>query len=498
MIRLTSSDEAMLKAALNGGFHLATQWYFDWDPLDYQYVFHYIPIKNVTAVMGIGAGKTSGVSASYLMNCMTYPGFKALNASVTAKQAELAFEMVDAWLEAYPRLNRFVVDKTLRPYPILRFANTSTFEFRTAGQGAKFIRGHEYDRINYDEAGLDEDGEAIKVFRGRLRGTRIDGSPRMARLDVTGTPTPAVWFRERFEQGLPGHPSATPKTLKNFLSMRVTTWDNKRLTKEQIELMEAAFPAEYADIEMRALFPDWGLSTFPLNHIKSCTDAELNDDMEEALRPETGSARPGYILDEWPRVGTVHYEVPPNENHLHIMAGDPGVDSPPRRNSPCIMVFDISVKPATLVYFNWVSGRGSYKPFLAAYQYAAELYRPISKGVDTTGTQMALDELGFENYGLIVDALSFGHLKDVLVNSLSMALANQELRFPRIEGLTRQLATYDRYDDKNAKQDLVMTIAMVAYLLRYSKGQEHAVSGRRPTPNYRNRLRRTSRHYALR
>jgi hypothetical protein len=194
MIRLTSSDETMLKAALNGGFHLATEWYFDWDPLDYQYVFHYLPIKNTTNVMGIGAGKTSMVAASYLTNCMTYPGFRALNASVTAKQAELAFEMVDAWLETHSRLARFVTDKTLRPYPILRFGNASTFEFRTAGQGAKFIRGHEYDRINYDEAGLDEDGEAIRVLRGRLRGTRIDGSPRMARLDVTGTPTPAVRF----------------------------------------------------------------------------------------------------------------------------------------------------------------------------------------------------------------------------------------------------------------------------------------------------------------
>jgi hypothetical protein len=442
--------------------------------------------------MGIGAGKTSMVAASYLMNCLTYPGFRALNASVTAKQAELAFEMVDAWLETHSRLRRFVTDKTLRPYPILRFANQSMFEFRTAGQGAKFIRGHEYDRINYDEAGLDEDGEAIKVLRGRLRGTRIDGSTRMARLDVTGTPTPAVWFRERFEMGLPGHPKATKRSLKNFISLRVTTWDNKRLTPEQIQLMEDAFPAEYADIEMRAIFPDWGMSTFPLNHIRSCTDASLNDEMEVALRPEEGSPRPGYILEEWPRVGAVRYEVPPNENHLHIMAGDPGVDSPPRRNSPCIMVFDISVKPATLVYFHWVSGRGSYKPFLSAYQYAAELYRPIAKGVDTTGTQMALDELGFENYGLVVDALSFGHLKDILVNSLSMALANQSLRFPRIEGLTKQLGTYDRYDDRNAKQDLVMTLAMIAYLMRYSDGQEHAVV-QTSRAQYRNRKKRTNR-----
>jgi hypothetical protein len=105
---------------------------------------------------------------------------------------------------------------------------------------------------------------------------------------------------------------------------------------------------------------------------------------------------------------------------------------------------------------------------------------------------MALDELGFENYGLVVDALSFGHLKDILVNSLSMALANQSLRFPRIEGLTKQLGTYDRYDDRNAKQDLVMTLAMIAYLMRYSDGQEHAVV-QTSRAQYRNRKKRTNR-----
>jgi hypothetical protein len=72
-----------------------------------------------------------------------------------------------------------------------------------------------------------------------------------------------------------------------------------------------------------------------------------------------------------------------------------------------------------------------------------------------------------------------------------MALANQSLRFPRIQGLTQQLGSYDRYDDKNAKQDLVMTLAMIAYLLRYSNGQETAARGMPPRPNYRNRKRRT-------
>lgn len=496
-LKLSSNDETMLHAGLreNQGFHLASEWYFGWKPLDYQYLFHHLPTANTTFVAGVGAGKTSTVAASYLIDCITVPGFKALNASVTAKQSELAYEMVEAWIETNPRLARFVVDRTLRPYPILKFYNMSEFEFRTAGQGARFIRGHEYDRINYDEGGLDEDGEAVRVFRGRLRGTRFDGSSRMARLDVTGTPTPADWFRERFEMGLIGHRKATPKNLKHYLSLRVTTWDNTTLTKEQIELMEAEFPADYADIEMRALFPDFGMSTFPRNHVKACTDANMNDDMEIALRPETGNPKTDWKLEEWPRVGVVHFEVPPVKDHLHIMAGDPGVDNPPKRNSPCVMVFDITARPARMVYFHWISGKGSYKPFLNSYQYAADLYMPIAKGVDTTGPQKAIDELGFENFGLVVDNLNFGHLKDVLINSLMMALAAQSIKFPRIEGLNKQLLTYDRYKDKGTAQDLVMTLAQIAYLLRNYKDTEgrSAIPLRPKRHNRRKRKARTRR-----
>jgi hypothetical protein len=69
--------------------------------------------------------------------------------------------MVEGWREGNPRFDKFIRDVVLRPYPIINFYNGSVFEFRTAGQGAKFIRGFEYDRINYDEPQLDPTDEAI-------------------------------------------------------------------------------------------------------------------------------------------------------------------------------------------------------------------------------------------------------------------------------------------------------------------------------------------------
>ena len=98
-----------------------------------------------------------------MIDCLTIPNFRALNTSVTAKQAELPFEMVQPWLED-EKLKHLVEDVSLRPYPTIKFKNGSFWIFRTAGKDGRFIRGMEFDRINYDEAGLDYGGETVKVF----------------------------------------------------------------------------------------------------------------------------------------------------------------------------------------------------------------------------------------------------------------------------------------------------------------------------------------------
>jgi len=492
MLKLSNVDYQVLAAALreNSGYHYATKWYLDWEPLGYQYAFHHIPIKNSTFLAGIGSGKTQSVTASNIIDCLSLPGFRALNASITAKQAELAFQMLDTWKENSSRFANTIVDIGLRPYPQVTFWNGSTYEFRTAGQGAKFIRGSEYDRINYDEPGLDPDGEAIRVLRGRLRGKRPDGSSRMARMDVTGTPTAAPWFRERFENGLRGGQFSTKESLKFYRSMRITTYDNTHLTGEQIALIEAEYPPEMVAVEMRAEWPDFGISTFPHGHIQACVDRDMNDEMDMALRPDGGKIKGGYEEEEWPRVGHVFWKTPAKNGHIYVMAGDPGVDVPPRRNSPGIMVFDITTMPARMVYFHWASGRGSYDPFLQSYRRAVEEYRPIAKGIDATGTQKALADLGFEKYGIQMDSIHFGGQKDELINSLLVAITSHDLRFPSIQGLISQLQNYNREDDKDVAQDLVMTIAQIAFLMRRTTGDTRVNAPKKS--NFFNRLKRTS------
>lgn len=472
---LTDADREILPMATRqrGGFHVATRWYLSgWQPLWYQYLFHQTTnpytgiIPNVTFIAGIATGKTTAVAASYLVDCLTIPYFRALNTSVTAKQAELPFAMVQGWIENGNKLDHLIGDVALRPYPTITFKNGSVWIFRTAGKDARFIRGSEYDRINYDEAGLDPVGETIKVLRGRLRGTRVDGTQRMVRLDVTTSPTPAPWLEERFHKGWKESPDFDPE---NFLSLRISTYMNTSLTAQMIRLMEAEYSDDMIDVELRGMFPEYGLSLFPRGHVLACTDQSLNDAAELALRPENGGkARPGYTIEEHPRFGITKFELPAEPGSIYIMGGDPGTDSPPKRNTGVVMVMDTTKKPNQIVYFHWVDGKGSYNPFLSSYKYALDKYRPVLRGLDTTGTQKAIDELAFENVGIQVDGLSFNRDKEGMLNSLIVAVTNHSMSWPVIRGIQRQMTTYSRETDKKIPQDIVMTLAELAYLERHA------------------------------
>lgn len=484
------ADEKALAAAPRavGGFHVATEWYFrGWRPLHYQYAWHHAPHMSTTALAGIAAGKTTMGAASIGIDCLTIPYFRALSTSVTASQAELTFNMFMGWVEGNKQVEHLIADKTLRPYPKITFVNNSVWEWRTAGIDARFIRGFEYDRILYDEAGLDVAGTIPKVLRGRLRGTRPDGTIRMARLDVITSPTDVPWLRERFERGVPDHPTYDPR----YLSMRIETYDNTKLTPDQIAAMEADYPTEMRDVELRAMFPEYGFSLFPSGHVYGCIDQGMYDAVYTALNPERGNPRPGYVLVEDGRHGIIHFEQPYDPDGTYIMAGDPGTDNPPRRNSGVIVVMRVDVKPRRIVFFHWVAGKGSYTPFLTSFKYCIDKYFPIYRGLDATGPQKAIDELAFENHGIAVDGLNFGTQKDGMLNALSLDITGHLLAYPPIKGLIRQLSQYTREDDKNIPQDITMTLAMASYLARFVR-EDVINTPRTSTQAPRNRLRRTT------
>ena len=174
------------------------------------------------------------------------------------------------------------------------------------------------------------------------------------------------------------------------------------------------------------------------------------------------------------------------------MAGDPGTDIPPKRNSAVICVANIAKSPMELVYFSWVPGYGSYRPFLTEYGNIMGKYAPVGKGVDTTGPQKAIDELGFTDMDLIIDPLNFNGLKSAMLNALSMDITGHNYKWPMIQGLQKQLNAYsDEMDRKGGAQDIVMTLAMLSHLSRMFKGVQKGEGGSTGA-NYINRKHRTT------
>ena len=169
--------------------------------------------------------------------------------------------MFMTWLEGNKHLEHLIDDIKIKPWPIITFKNLSSYEFRTAGLNAQFIRGFEYDRITYDECGLDPNEQTATTLRGRLRGSRPTGTglmvPRLSRLDTVSSPTAALWFKERFRKG------SDPQWKHLYYAMRTATWDNIHLTKEQIEAMQAEMPPEVILVELGGEFPEYGSALLP-------------------------------------------------------------------------------------------------------------------------------------------------------------------------------------------------------------------------------------------
>ncbi len=459
---LTSDDQVMFAYALAGRYDLFTQYYFDgWTPLKNQFVEHYAPQRTVTHLGGVGSGKTSGKGRSFLTKTLTIPYYLGLNTSVSAFQAKLMHEQLLPLVEGHKPLEPFIKDVKSRPYPVIETIFGSKFACMTAGVEARLIRGSEWDEINGDEFGYERSEMTVNALRGRLRGTRPDGTFRMARLTITTTPTDVPWLRTFWDRG-DKKSGSDELDLKRYYSLRSTLYDNTYIPDWQRE-------------EILALFPDWGDTEFPVKFIDACEDVYLNDMMEQMVNPVIlaengeeipGKPLPGAAVIELPRIGVTLWEMPWDPLRQYVLASDPGTLSPPKRNAPVVMVWDVTEKPYILVYFHWVSGGGSYMPWLSSFKYAAAKYRPVFKGIDSTGPQKAIDELVLERDGFSMDSVNFAHDKAGMLNALKLLLQNHELRFPAIKGLRHQLRTYKVKDDDIA-QDLVATMMVFAHLERF-------------------------------
>lgn len=480
---LTDADRQIFhKARLDGGDaryftdYFMNGWLFDFniDP-PWQLEAHHAPQTELTVIGGFGSGKTVTFGISYLIRCATIPYYKFLNVAPVAWQSRQMFDPIVQIIEN-TRFKEWFVDmggKIIeRPFPQIHICNdyvgTSQMQFMSADKQGVKILAWEGDAAHIDEAGLLDDLEdTVRNLGTRLRGTlrhqdmfdkdKTVVRAREGRLSITSNAweAPYMWWRVDEGKHLPD----------DYYGKIISTYSNKNLTPKQIKGFERKITTD----EDRARWlegkrPAGIGDQFSTQMIDNCEDEGLNAVMEDARMRKM----PGFRIETAQKCGVNIWEMPPEEDRVYAVLGDPGQGNPPYRNAPCIGVFDITdfpELPAVMRAFWWGFGRGSYQPFVSTMYRYMEWYTSTDGGFDSTGTQKMMNELVFERDGVLVQGMDMTGMKHVYNTALKLFMDKSLIKFPYIPSLRSQLGNY-RLPDTKIAQDIVAMMQLVAGHLR--------------------------------
>lgn len=420
--------------------------------------------SDTVIVGGVGSGKTLNMVMIAAFYCCMMPNFRFLGTAPLAWQADRSYKDLLSMVfdidnvQGDPRrISRWVKQVRQRPYPTVEFVNGSSMEFKSVDGDARGILTWSGDMVVVDQA---EDpsidlSEMVGNLGSRIRG-QVGGRARLGKLILMANSAynPELW--EMFDDY-----DADPKRR----ALLLTSWDNPYLTKRQLGDMEKRYRTkEEANQKMRSHRPLPKGKEFTQKVVEAAQSAELDSIMEAGLADELS----GYDMQDSANAGVVRWVLPPVLGHDYILVGDPGQGNPPYRNSPPVMVFDITGfpnKPATLAYFNWVYGYGAYLPFINAMEYAYEMYHPVVAAFDATGMQKAFDELGVLDPNKIWEPLDLSSKKMHMVLCAKVLLAKSLILFPKsLYSVWNQLLMWQMPDTK-LRQDIACCVFMVAYLL---------------------------------
>lgn len=445
------------------------------------------PVGDTVVLGGVGCGKTVGHAIEELLWGLLVPNYASMTLAPTSWQANLTFRSMVEWMTDSVFEKFLAKDPVRRPWPEIQLTTGARFEFRSASD-INLIQGWQGDSMTIDEAGVIQNGE--EVFSGmasRLRGlVRLpDGSSRVRRGRlgiISASYLGGEWVFNRYDQPKArnevvfegynkeikqGHPSHFLQG-PDQISMTVISEANVGLTELDIKRMRRRIAEHLVDIQMGAARPMGMGEVFTEVMVNLCEDWGMNAEMEEKLRDE----KVGWeekTLPALSMIGPVLWKSPAKRGNVYMLLGDPGTGNPPNRNSPVIMVFDVTMfpkEPARLVYFHWVHGNGTINPFLADYFAAYNEYQPQFCMFDATSTQKYIDETVFQGYNMPVEGFDFsGMKKNGAIGALKFLMSRALIKFPYISAIRNQLTGYV-LPDTNLAQDLVSTMCMAAGKLR--------------------------------
>lgn len=441
----------------------------------------YFPHPNIFILGSWASGKTTNVAKMAAAKCMTTSYYKFVNVAPVGRQADLMYRFLYRMTVGNDRIEHLIEKRVGSPRPLIRFWNGSTMEFLTVKpEYLTYLEGEEFDWGNIEEAAnLINFSDVLSTLGSRLRGIRERTNvTRDNKLTITSVPGDDDDLLRFFELGLKGNPDHLSIKLKvrehNLVLSDLDPDDPKQghVTEEQIRVMLGRLLPEDIPVYIDCEWPSVTGRIIPASHYDACESIEMEIWMDDMIQSQVIGA----VREEDERLGIVRWEMPHEHGHSYLTIGDPGTGNPPKRNAGVVMVWDTTDIPAQLVYFHWVFGFGSISPWVASFKYAKEKY-PGPCGFDTTSTQKYMDELVFEQEGIIVHPLNFSRDKNGFLNALRFLLERKGMSFPFIFGMKSQSRKY-KLPDKHLAQDIIATLMMSAWMIRPSMaGQDPEQDG---------------------
>jgi len=457
-------------------------WRFDenFDPEGaWQKDVHSAAQTDIVVVGGFGTGKTSGIAMSACTWAMSMPWFKFLNVAPKSWQAKQMYDYIILTSAGTP-FEKLIWEKPRRPFPAIYLKYQigdqvcdSSLEFMSADRDATGILSWEGDWINIEEAGLlDNLDEIVTAVGSRLRGS-VRGRSRLGRLSMITNSWDNDYLWYYFDQAIsdPDH----------YLSLLVSTRHNRNVTPEQLAKMIKRIPENEREQFLDGARPEGRGKYFPKEAIYRCESQLLGEIVENNVTAGHG----GYSLNKIYGAGVVGFTMPPEKGALYIELGDPGTGDAPARDAPTLMVWkvplDFPMHPAQLAAFWWGAGNGAISPFVDKLLEFRKIYSPVVCGVDSTGTQrntaeminihilgLGEDDFSVDTQTVGITGLDFsGAKKSGYLVIARMFIESHLMVWPRsVIGIRSQLSNYDPARDKNIAQDIVVTLAMSAYVLR--------------------------------
>lgn len=452
-------------------------WYFDYK-FDkegaWQKRMHSAIQKLIVVIGGVGTGKTLGVGVSAACWALTTDGFKFLNVAQKEWQARLMYDLILDLAQDTP-FGKLIWSAPQRPYPkiIIKFklgkrTYTSTLEFMSVDRDARGIFSWRGDWINVEEAGLlDNLDEIARNLSTRLTGATKMGRAFLGRFSFISNPwdTPHLWILFDLAASDPD---------KN-LSIVISTRHNHNVSDEQIANMIKHIPEDERPRFLDGMRPEGKGNYFAKEAIYKCEDKAWGELHSRWVK----EGRVGYIQYTMEGAGITHFQMPKEPGRMYFLTGDPGAGEAPYRNSPVIMVWDVTdfpSEPMKLRAFWWGSGFGRISPFIDRLLEWQQIYSPFFIGIDSTGPQKSLAELiniqKADDDITPISGLDFsGPRKTSYLVAARLIVENGLARWPKsIAGMRAQLANYDPMKDQGSKtkipQDIVATFAMACFAVR--------------------------------